>query len=751
MAPMIRRVLLGAVLALAALTSRASEDADEGRSVAASNGVVVHGVDTKLLAARLRETDRKVLAGDAKGAATDLAEILSGDVSSLVEEGPDAYVVALEAALQRVAALPPEGLAAFRETVDARAATLLADATARADAGALARQAIPLSLSTHGPRMLVALADLRASRGQVRSAARALWDLMRLWPESGATAQMPGVDRAAVVARFATLAASLGDEAGVRWAARDASAALLDTASPVTPGKKLRDDLERCAAAAAGRSRAGKPLPAAPLALAAERVFVKERRFFGDSGRSREIAEHPLPVGTADKPVLLTREPAGPAPTAKVVALAPGAANELSILWSWPSREEFDTGLRRGGRGTFAPARRGDIVLFPWPMAPKEVPQPGVAYRGTDDDHNTLVALSLSAEGKLVDERGAFEEGRDDADRELETMSFCGRPLIVDDSVFTTMIRRADNGATELHVARFDIVSEGTAARLVLRWRRHVLDGNAMPPVRYPADETADERPEEALGMPAAMAERWGRVYVSSNTGAVACLDADDGSTAWVHAYGRFGPTHRPTVVPAVQKTWKDVPVAVDGPYVWAAPRDADTLLQFRDMPRRARTTLVQAWRFQGGAGTATEQGPLLANLDPDEVVAITGGIGWFSGSVPVASAPDLVPHGSPLASLRLREAAPGESRRTYAYAEIGENAACGSPCIVPGAIVFPTRKAIYRVALDGFEAAPFVLWRPAAVARGGPDADQIGNLVADGDRLWSVTPRRTVLFAPAK
>jgi hypothetical protein len=30
-------------------------------------------------------------------------------------------------------------------------------------------------------------------------------------------------------------------------------------------------------------------------------------------------------------------------------------------------------------------------------------------------------------------------------------------------------------------------------------------------------------------------------------------------------------------------------------------------------------------------------------------------------------------------------------------------------------------------------------------------DPDQIGNLVADGDRIWSVTPRRAVLFAPAK
>ena len=53
---------------LLALPASAGEDAASGEgSVAASNGAVVHGVDGKLLAARLRDVDRKTLAGDAKG------------------------------------------------------------------------------------------------------------------------------------------------------------------------------------------------------------------------------------------------------------------------------------------------------------------------------------------------------------------------------------------------------------------------------------------------------------------------------------------------------------------------------------------------------------------------------------------------------------------------------------------------------------------------------------------------------------
>jgi hypothetical protein len=268
-----------------------------------------------------------------------------------------------------------------------------------------------------------------------------------------------------------------------------------------------------------------------------------------------------------------------------------------------------------------------------------------------------------------------------------------------------------------------------------------------MPPVQYAADQANDV--EEPLAAPAAMAERWGRVYATSNTGAVVCVDGSDGRTLWVQAYHRFGPPLRHALSPAVQKTWKDVPVAVDGPYVWSAPRDSDSLLEFREMPRRARTTLVEAWSFQGGTGTATDQGALLTNVLPDELVGVCQGIGWFSGRVPGLRVAGLVPPGSPLASLRMRDAAPGEPKRTYAYAQIAEAAASGSPCLVRGAILFPTTKAIYRVALDAFEASPSVLWQPPAAVRGVAAPDEAGNLVADGDRLWSVTPRRVVLFAP--
>lgn len=750
MTAMRSRLAPAAFVALAAALTLAEETPPTDTTVAASNGVVVHGVDTKLLAARLREADRKALAGDAKGAASDLAEILTGDVSPLIEDGENAYLSAREAALQRVLALPPDGVAHFRSLADSRAAAVLAEGAARADAALLARHASEMALTSHGPAILVTLSDLRAARGDARLAGQALFDLLRLWPDSGPAAALPGgVDRASVVARLAALCASLGDEASVRWLERETSAAVLDGPSPVTPGARLRDDLARCAASAAVRGRSADTGPSAPLQVVAEKVFARERFNEIDPSRSREIDEHPVAIGTREAPVLLTREPPTSRNQAKVLALAPSPAGgkELVRLWAWPSDEEFRAEIRRGGRGAFAPARIGELVVFPWPMAPQARSNGGGRYESQDDEHNTLVVLSPRAEGRLVDERGAFEEKRDDADPELLTMSFCGRPLVVGDSVYATLVRRAENGgATELHVARFDLVAEGATQRLHERWRRHVLDGEAMPPVTYPSERSGET--EDPLAVPAAMTERWGRIYVASNTGAVACLDGADGSSLWVQAYPRFGPPLRHAVAPAVQRTWKDVPVRADGPYVWAAPRDAESLLQFRAMPRLARTTLVQSWRLQGGAGTATEQGALLANVVPDEVVALEGGVGWFSGRVPGMGIAGLVPPGSPLASLRLRPPLPGEPRRSYAYAQIAEAAPAGSPCAVPGAILFPTVKAIYRVGLADFEAAPQVLWKPPPAPRGTVPADQIGNLVADGERLWAVTPRRVVLYS---
>jgi hypothetical protein len=738
-----------AAASLAAAAALAQDTPPTDQTVAASNLAVIHDVDTKLLAARLREADRKALSGDAKGAAADLAELLSRDTSPLVEEGENAYLCVLEAALQRVAALPSEAIAAYRAAADARAADALDRALRSRDAAALARSALPSALTSYGPRMLVALADLRASRGDADLAAQALADCLRLWPATGPLGQMPGVDRGAVVARLAALHASRGDEAAIRALLRETPSALLDAPSPRDAAAKLRDDLGACIRTAAAARRARLPEgPDAPLEIVAEHAF-SERPDVADSPRSRVVDEEPLSVGTPERPVLLTREPVAASGRSRVVALGRTDGRDLGVLWTWPPVDEIQADIRRNGHGRFLPARHGDLVIFPWPAAPTARREPAVDFQN-DDDRCSLVVLSLSAEGKLVDERGMAETGREDADRELEALSFAGRPLVVGDAVYTTLIRRlASSAATELHVARFDLVPFGDGHRLIERWRRHVLDGTVMPPVRFAAAYTNSEL-QERLEQPEPMAESCGRLYVCGNTGALACLDGTSGRALWVKAYPRFGPPIRHTVSDARQVTWQDVPVLADGGFVWAAPRDADYFFQFRAMPRGARSTLVEAWRFHGG-GTSSEPGAVFANLVPDQVLGVFDGVGWFAGRIPTPRPDALFAVASPLASLRMREAGPGEPRRPYAYSQVPEMPPAGAACVGRDALYFPGAKAIYRVAVDAFESSPLMLWKATSGAGGDASRDEIGNLLADGPWLWSVTPRRVVLFGKAK
>ncbi len=755
----LRLAMLGALVTIASAAAGQEAQPATG-SVAAENGVVVHGVDTRALAARFREVDRKALAGDAAGAAADLAVLLAGDVTAMIEEGGGAFLSALEAARQRVAALPPEGLSAYREIVDGRAVAALEAAGTRPDPFALAASAERLALSTHGPRLGVTLADLRLAQGDLRLAAQALEDVLRLWPEG----EMPGVQRAAVVSRLAATYAALGDVSSLRALRHETASADLDATGASSTGGTLREEIDRAIAHASARGRGAASIgegPTAPVRIVAQRIFAPDSFDQAlDTGASRDIPEHPIPIGTADRPMLLTREADRHGWIARVVALAPPRepiSDTLQTRWSWPSAEELKAQHRPGSRQPFRPSRLGDFVFFPWPSSPSPSsppsPLPGGFGRrdetGPDSaERHTLLMLSISQEGRVVDERGTdFEARRDDGDLALRTLSFCGEPLVVDRSVYTTLLGRSPKGsATQLHVARFDLVDQGRETRLRLRWRRHVLDGNWLSPVVFAARSV--EESESPLALPSGLAERSGRIYVSSNTGAVACLDGTSGRPTWVETYSRFGPTARYTIRESRPSTWKDTGVMVDGPVVRAAPKDAEDLLEFRPVPRRARSTRVRAWRFHGSSGTSSESGPLLLDLVPDEVIGIRDGVAYLSGEVAGLRVAGLVPPGSPLASLRLRADRDGDRRRRYAYAQIPEAAPAGSPCMARDAVLFASSKALYRVPLDRFEDAPKVLFSGSPSVRLGRPEDQFGNLVVDGRRLWSVTPRRVVLFA---
>lgn len=775
MTPMRRAARIASPLAFAALacglTARAPEVRAEGEetrressSVAATNGVVVHGVDSKLLAARLRDVDGRLAAGQAEAAGRELADLASADLDALLEEGEGTYLSAQEAVLLRTAELPEEGLAVYRRLLDARARAALDAAVARGDPSPLQREAFRLAMTTDGPRLLVTLADLRLARGDLGGAARALEDLLRLRPED--SGEIPGVPRAAVVSRLAALGAARGDAPAVRALLAECGEGLRAQPSPTLPGRTLAEELTAAAAAAEKRAPDPGTGPVGPARLLAETVLVPGRRERGTPIEARDpdvIRERPIAVGTAEAPVLLVRRVSSRtsarvdalAPAARAADAPPNAPRELRPLWTWPaSAVEED---RPPGDLPFAPARLDDdLVAFTWPAPAAEIAAHGGRFAFAGEERHQLVVLSLRGEGRLVDERGRFEDRRSDGDPVLETLSFCGRPAVErapapgveGGAVYVSLVRHAESGdATELHVARFDVLPAGRDSRLRLRWRRHVLDGSPLPPARHPAHQSVELMLPAAA--PSAPLVRNGRVYVASNTGAVACLDASTGRPEWVETYERFGPSTRTTVRevtsdtrddPRSPTTWGDAPLQADGSFLFAAPRDSEALLQYLPAPRRTRALRVESFPFAAPSGTARRPSRLLPDVVPFEVAGVRDGVAYLSGRVARRPLGSLRVEGSPLAAFPLA------SRRPM-LAQVQELGAAGTPCFVAGAILFPTGKAIYRVPLDDFEGAPAVLWRtllPPETRRG---PDRIGVLVPDGKRLWSVTPTRVCLF----
>ncbi|MCG3134000.1 MAG: hypothetical protein HMLKMBBP_01269 [Planctomycetes bacterium] len=465
--------------------------------------------------------------------------------------------------------------------------------------------------------------------------------------------------------------------------------------------------------------------------------------------------EFPLPVGTAADPRLFARVTRdGLPPRIAVIGMRDGS---LDTLWAWPSSvgdRPLETLLR-----PFAPAavetQRGAFVAFPWPAIGSGRSPRFDELVDDDDARNELVLLGLSGEGRVADVRGRDEKERDDGDAEFETLSFCGRPAVSGGAVYVTAVRFAEKSeATELHVARFDVAGSADAPRLRLRWRRHVLDGTAMPSARFPANEArgvatagSNEESGPAVAFPSSPTVLAGRVFVCSNTGAVACLDAASGEPEWIETYERFGPSSRITIRQAVPRTWEDVALHADGAFVYAAPLDSEHMIQFRRAPRRARSVRVETFPLAAAGGTATRAGALPSDLAPDQIASIRDGVAVLSGRVTRRALGALPTPASPLVFFDV-------AARRLATAQVQESAASGIPTPVRGGVLFPTPKAIYRVPLGSTEAAPQVLWRNDAKEteprRMLALLDRVGNLVPDGAHVWSVTPSRIVLLRAA-
>ncbi len=748
----LRRGLRALALLAAACGPPAARAQDGATSVEGAGAVVVHGVDKGTLAELFGVVDRRSAAGEWDKAVTELDGLLSEPLDDLHEDTEGVYLAAEDAVLLRIATLPRPALALWRRLADPRGDALLAASRGRDGVAALERGARRLALTTAGPRLMAGLADARAARGDLLGALQALEDVLRFWPPTPDAPDPPGVARAALLSRFAALAAAVGDPASIDAAAAAEPPYVLDAPSVARPGTTVREEL---AAAAAMPSPSGPACaaPHGPVELAAEARYAAFDlgRELPSAGRELLLGQTPfaLPDGSPALAVRVTNE-FGTRSVLTAYALRTGPAGGAAALapaWSWPSEEELKLFPRPPGKAPFGVAVAGDLLLFAWPSTRDEVGRGERHVASGADDLRDLVVLSIGGEGRLVDERGIGEAQRADPDEELESLSFCGPPLVVGQAVYVALVGRSPNGgATELHVARFDLVAAGPATRLQLRWRRHVLDGTPLPPARYSVNVETDLQREMAF--PSGLAERFGRVYVCSNTGAVACLDGSDGRVRWIETYPRLGPSPRATAAEADPVVWKYGPVRIDGDVLVVTPRDSEELLRFAARPLPSRAMRLDGLSARG-SGTATEGGSTFGELLPDEVVGVAGGVAYLSGHLPRLSTGLPRDPPAPLVAVRIAVRGPGQRLWERAVPEIPELSSAGAPALARGALLFPTYKALYRVPLDAFGGAPEELWRATLAPGVAQLPDRLGNVCTDGHVIWSVSGSRIAVFRP--
>jgi outer membrane protein assembly factor BamB len=120
-------------------------------------------------------------------AAALLQSVVEGEPSDLVRQG-GRYASARDAASQRLAELPDEGLAAYRLLYDAPARALYEEGVQERDEAALRQAASVYLNSSYGPRAASALATLLMDGGEHGAALRALAPLaaLNLGPEQAA-------------------------------------------------------------------------------------------------------------------------------------------------------------------------------------------------------------------------------------------------------------------------------------------------------------------------------------------------------------------------------------------------------------------------------------------------------------------------------------------------------------------------------------------------------------------------------------
>jgi hypothetical protein len=394
-------------------------------------------------------------------------------------------------------------------------------------------------------------------------------------------------------------------------------------------------------------------------------------------------------------------------------------------LWRFPGGEPEEDWMGLSASDLF-PAfatAAGGMIFFP--------------FYDTDNIHRgdfvdtpekvALVSLSLAEQGKLLDQRGGLDP-QYESEGLFEDIIFSGAPLVKGGRLFITGVRTRHR--VETHAFCFDVTRGPGRLRPV--WQTKVCLGSSRSQPLWREWPPTPTRVDAS-----SFAMRNGILYLCSNTGAVAALDAQTGEILWVHAYEQaelntqIYPSELNTLA-----TWFVNPPMLDNRLLYVAPLDADRLLTYHQRPH------IETGRVAHGEFARKD---VLHGFDAEYVLGVREGIVFIAGSSRARGE-------RPLFAVKSAPMRRDDQHRILWRAEIEEDSPRGRGVVAGDAVYFPTAKGIYRVSVaDGraekivSPAAPDVISR----LRGAPLESVIGNLAVSGPWLVSASEDRVCLFGP--
>lgn len=568
-----------------------------------------------------------------------LHQIVEQHGDRLIAVSPGRYVNVRTCCDMLLAVLPADGLKVYRARIDPQAKKWFETGKANRDEGQLLKVVRQAFASSYGDDALLLLGELAWERGAI-SRARSYWRKLVPLAKHYEPGQLPSllaypdspVDPAAIRARLVLCSflqgnarrgqrelrsfAELHPEAQGTLAGRTGNLAkfLQEIAAEVLQEPSPADN--SAATTFAGNSRRNKVFPQAidvGAPLWTNPPSLKEMRTENADRLPIVVPEgalsyYPLVFNDVvhlcdDTAIyawkLSTGEPAWPAE--KGARSDPAKKRERAMIYELPLERSLGIPLRQ-------------VVGLPWFTMTVDqgrlYARLGPVTAGRLEGkvpQSVLVCLDLTREGKLVD---GYPITADDIEADKGGWSFEGSPIVADGRLYIAL--RRSNPQPQANVACFD----AETGRLL--WNRKVCLGAA------PLGGEVNEISRQLL----TLADD--RLFYNTNLGAVAALDARDGTLLWVATY----PHSDVETVRAFNRrqTHGPNPCLFHEGTLFAAPIDADVLLALdaetgilkwdRELKGHMHTVLGV------GAGRLIVAGDQLCGLDAE-----TGEIAWTQGT----------------------------------------------------------------------------------------------------------------------